>query len=230
MDGMTAPARGPLRVLAIDDSPEILSLVQRGLSRHGIEVCTAADGESARARFREERPDLVLLDLMLPDVDGLDLYHELQDGDGVPVIMLTARDTVRDRVVGLRAGADDYVVKPFAIEELVARIEAVLRRRAAPPAEQRYEDLRIDTQSHQVFRGEREIELTPTEFRILDALARHPGRVVTRAALAAGLWDQSQDVDDNLLDSHVANLRRKLETGGGRRLVQTVRGIGFVLR
>jgi two-component system response regulator MprA len=144
--------------------------------------------------------------------------------------MLTSRDELSDRVEGLRAGADDYVVKPFAMEELVARIEAVLRRRPATPDVISYDDLDIDIDGHLVRRGGHEIALTPKEFALLETMARHPNRVFTRESLAATLWPDSDSVDDNLLDVHATNLRQKLEAGGGRRLIQTVRGIGFVLR
>jgi two-component system response regulator MprA len=228
---MTAPAdRRSIRVLVIDDSPEILSIVQRGLQRRGYEVTAAADGESALKAFTRELPDLVVLDLLLPDMDGIDLCYQLQELAEVPVIMLTSRDGVSDRVEGLRAGADDYVVKPFAMEELAARIEAVLRRRPVSPAQIVYEDIVIDVEGHQVVRGGKLIPLTPKEFALLEVMARKPGRVFTRETLMAMLWPASESVDDNLLDAHATNLRQKLEMAGGRRLIQTVRGIGFVLR
>lgn len=228
---MTASAdRRSTRVLVIDDSPDILSIVQRGLQRRGYEVITASDGESALRAFAREIPDLVILDLLLPDIDGIDLCYQLQELAEVPVIMLTSRDGVSDRVEGLRAGADDYVVKPLAMEELAARIEAVLRRRPASPAQVVYEDLVIDIEGHQVSRGGRVIPLTPKEFSLLEVMARKPGRVFTRETLMAILWPANESVDDNLLDAHATNLRQKLEVGGGRRLIQTVRGIGFVLR
>jgi two-component system response regulator MprA len=144
--------------------------------------------------------------------------------------MLTSRDGVSDRVEGLRAGADDYVVKPFAMEELAARIEAVLRRRPATPATIVYEDLVMDVEGHLVERGGEVIPLTPKEFLLLELMARKPNRVFTRETLMALLWPANESVDDNLLDAHATNLRQKLEANGGRRIIQTVRGIGFVLR
>jgi DNA-binding response OmpR family regulator len=225
-----ATDRRTIRILVVDDSPEILSIVQRGLQRRGYEVLTAADGESALKAFSREIPDLVVLDLLLPDTDGIDLCYQLQEIAEIPVIMLTSRDGVSDRVEGLRAGADDYLIKPFAMEELAARIEAVLRRRPATPANIAYEDLLIDIDGHLVQRDNRVIPLTPKEFLLLELMARKPNRVFTRETLMALLWPSNESVDDNLLDAHATNLRQKLEANGGRRLIQTVRGIGFVLR
>jgi two-component system response regulator MprA len=216
--------------MVVDDSPEILSIVQRGLQRRGYEVVACSDGESALRAISRELPDLVILDLLLPDIDGIDLCYQMQEVAEVPVIMLTSRDGVSDRVEGLRAGADDYVVKPFAMEELAARIEAVLRRRPATPATISYDDLTMDIEGHRVLRAGEVIPLTPKEFTLLEVMARKPNRVFTRETLMALLWPASETVDDNLLDAHATNLRQKLEANGGRRLIQTVRGIGFVLR
>lgn len=228
---MTAPAdRRAVRIMVVDDSPDILSIVQRGLQRRGYEVVACADGDSALKAFSREIPDLVVLDLLLPDADGIDLCYQLQEMAAVPVIMLTSRDGVSDRVEGLRAGADDYLVKPFAMEELIARIEAVLRRRPASPNMILYEDMVLDVDAHTVTRQGATVPLTPKEFLLLEVMARKPNRVFTRETLMSLLWPGSEWVDDNLLDAHATNLRQKLEAGGGRRLVQTVRGIGFVLR
>lgn len=219
-----------VRILAVDDNRDILSVLQRGLQRRGYEVIACGDGESALRAFAREKPDLVILDLLLPDADGIDLCYEMQEESDVPVIMLTSRDGLSDRVEGLRAGADDYVVKPFAMEELVARIEAVLRRRPATPDVITYEDLDIDIDGHLVRREGQEVPLTPKEFTLLEIMARRPNRVFTRETLISLLWPANESVDDNLLDVHATNLRQKLEASGGRRLIQTVRGIGFVLR
>jgi len=219
-----------VRILAVDDNRDILSVLQRGLQRRGYEVIACADGESALRAFAREKPDLVVLDLLLPDADGIDLCYEMQEASEVPVIMLTSRDSLNDRVEGLRAGADDYVVKPFAMEELVARIEAVLRRRPATPDVISYEDLDIDIDAHLVRRNGDEVALTPKEFALLEIMARRPNRVFTRETLISLLWPANESVEDNLLDVHATNLRQKLEAAGGRRLIQTVRGIGFVLR
>ena len=218
------------KVMVVDDSPEILSIVQRGLQRRGYDVVACADGESAMRAFSREIPDLAILDLLLPDADGIDLCYQMQEVAEVPVIMLTSRDTVSDRVEGLRAGADDYIVKPFAMEELIARVEAVLRRRPSTPAVITFEDLDVDIEAHRVMRDGKEVPLTPKEFALLEILARRPNRVFTRESLISLLWPAGESVDDNLLDAHATNLRQKLEGFGGRRLIQTVRGIGFVLR
>lgn len=218
------------RLLVVEDSPEILSVLTRGLQRRGYEVAACADGESALQAFTRERPDLVILDLLLPDMDGIDLCYRFQETGDTPIIMLTSRDSVSDRVEGLRAGADDYVVKPFAMEELVARVAAVLRRLPAAPGHILYDDLVMDVDGHQAIRAGVPIPLTPKEFQLLEALVRRPRRVFTREILMSLLWPSSDFVDDNLLDAHVANLRQKLEANGGRRLLQTVRGVGFVLR
>ncbi len=225
-----SPDRRSIRILCVDDSPEILAIVQRGLQRRGYEVIACADGESALRAFAREMPELVVLDLLLPDVDGIDLCYQLQEIAEVPVIMLTSRDGVSDRVEGLRAGADDYVVKPFAMEELAARIEAVLRRRPATPSVITYDDLVLDIEGHQVLRAGEVIALTPKEFTLLEMMARKPNRVFTRETITSLLWPGNEFVDDNLLDAHATNLRQKLDAIGGRRLIQTVRGIGFVLR
>lgn len=218
------------RLLVVDDSPEILSVLRRGLERRGFEVVGCGDGRTALQSFRNAPPDLVVLDLRLPDIDGIELCMRFREIENVPVIMLTARDAVADRVQGLRAGADDYVVKPFDLDELVARIEAVLRRRPPGTRELAYEDLRIDLDRRRVLRGTREVPLTRTEFDILEVLTRRADRVVSRDSLASAVWPDAAFADDSALDTHVTNLRRKLEAGGERRIVQTVRGIGFTLR
>jgi two-component system response regulator MprA len=218
------------RILVVEDSPDILSVLTRGLQRRGYDVAACPDGESALQAFARERPDLVVLDLLLPDIDGIDLCYRFQESTDTPIIMLTSRDSVSDRVEGLRAGADDYVVKPFAMEELIARIEAVLRRLPASPGQIVYEDLVVDVDGHQVLRGGQPIQLTPKEFQLLELLLHRPKRVFTREILMSHLWPSTEYVDDNLLDAHVANLRQKLEVNGGRRLLQTIRGVGFVLR
>lgn len=218
------------RLLVVDDSVEILSLLRRGLQRHGYEVVGCGDGRTALEAFRHDTPDLVILDLRLPDIDGMDLCARFQEIERVPVIMLTARDAVADRVQGLRVGADDYVVKPFDLDELAARVEAVLRRRPPGTRELSHDDLRIDLDRRSVHRGAREVALTRTEFDILEVLTRRADRVVSRDGLASAVWPDLGIADDSALDSHVTNLRRKLESGGERRIVQTVRGIGFTLR
>jgi DNA-binding response OmpR family regulator len=227
---MTSPGRAQRRLLVVEDNPEILLNVRMGLQRAGFEVVTAADGRTALSAFASARPDLIVLDLLLPDIEGIDLCYRFREMDGPPIIMLTSLDSVSDRVEGLRAGADDYLVKPFAMAELVARIEAVLRRSAPDPSRIAYQDLEIDLDAHEVTRGGDPVPLTPTEFDLLVFLAQRTNRVVTRQIIASAIWPLEEEVDDNLLDAHMANLRHKLEAGNKSRIIQTVRGIGFVLR
>lgn len=224
------PHPTPRRILVVEDNPEILLNVRLGLQRSGFDVTTAGDGRAALSSFAAARPDLVVLDLLLPDMEGIDLCYRFREMEGPPIIMLTSLDSVSDRVEGLRAGADDYLVKPFAMAELVARIEAVLRRSGSNSSQIEYEDLVIDLDAHEVWRSGDAVNLTPTEFDLLVFLARRTNRVVTRQIISSALWPLDDDIDDNLLDAHLANLRQKLEAHGGRRIIQTVRGIGFVLR
>lgn len=228
---MTSPGRPPQRrILVVEDNHEILLNVRMGLQRAGFDVVTAPDGRSALAQFSATRPDLIVLDLLLPDIDGIDLCYRFREMEGPPIIMLTSLDSVTDRIEGLRAGADDYLVKPFAMAELVARIEAVLRRSAPNSPRIEYLDLTVDLDAHEVRRDGQPVNLTPTEFELLVFLARRINRVVTRQVISSAIWPLEDGVDDNLLDAHMANLRQKLEIGGRPRIIQTVRGIGFVMR
>lgn len=217
-------------VLIADDEPKIVRLVAGYLEREGHRTLHAGTGRQAVELFRAHRPDLAVLDVMMPDLDGIEAARAMLRESDIPIIFLTARAGEADRVAGLELGADDYVVKPFAMEELAARIEAVLRRRPATPATITYEDLTVDVEGHRVMRAGEPIPLTPKEFLLLELMARKPNRVFTRETLMALLWPSNESVDDNLLDAHATNLRQKLEASGGRRLIQTVRGIGFVLR
>ncbi|MEO8539897.1 MAG: response regulator transcription factor [bacterium] len=226
---MTNP-RGQRRLLVVEDNTEILLNVRLGLQRAGYDVMTAGDGRTALTAFASARPDLIVLDLLLPDIEGIDLCYRFREMDGPPIIMLTSLDSVSDRVEGLRAGADDYLVKPFAMAELIARIEAVLRRSAPDASRIAYKDLEIDLDAHEVSRDGEPIPLTPTEFDLLVFLARRTNRVVTRQIISSAIWPLDEEVDGNLLDAHMANLRHKLEAGDRPRIIQTVRGIGFVLR
>ncbi|MBX7110461.1 MAG: response regulator transcription factor [Dehalococcoidia bacterium] len=220
----------PTRILIVDDNPELLSLLKRALLQEGYEVVACPDGESALAAVSAQLPDLIVLDLLLPDVDGLDLCFMIQEISDAPILMLTSRDTVDDRVEGFRVGAADYVIKPFAMRELLARIEALVRRRPAGARRIEYKDLVVDFDSRRVTRGEAEVALTPKEFQLLIAVARNPDRVVTRESLFTALWPDADTIDENLLDAHMTKLRQKLENNGQPRLIQTVRGVGFVLR
>ncbi len=224
---MTVP-----RILAVDDDPKILSLMRRGLAFAGYAVDLAEDGEQALAIVRDRPPDLVVLDVMLPGMDGLEVCRRLRAGEpGLPVLMLTARDRVPDRVAGLDAGADDYLVKPFAFDELLARIRALLRR--ARPLESdvlRFADLTLDPATREVARGDRSIELTAREFDLLDYFLRHPRQVLTRDQIFMAVWGSDFLGSSNVIDVAVMRLREKLEAGGEPRLIQAVRGVGYTLR
>jgi two-component system, OmpR family, response regulator MprA len=221
------------RVLVVEDDGAVRRALERALPLHGFSVTSAPDGLTALAVLAAERPDVVVLDVGLPGPDGLTTAARLRaDGDDVPILFLTARDAVADRVAGLDAGGDDYLVKPFALEELVARLRALLRRTradSAPTTVLRLGDVVLDVQAHRATRGGRDLALTPTEFRLLELLLVAPGRVRTRGAITDALWEDVE-VGGNALDQHVTSLRRKLEAGGATRLVHTVRSVGLVAR
>jgi DNA-binding response OmpR family regulator len=219
-------------VLVVDDDASIREALERALRLEGFAVSSRPDGESAIATVDETAPDVLVLDVMMPGISGVEVIRRLRaDGHDLPICVLSARDEVADRVAGLRAGADDYLVKPFELEELVARLQALLRRRpdrAAVPLE--VGDLRIDPARRLVRRGERDVELTNREFELLETLARHAGMVLSRRQLLEEVWGYTFEVDGNVVDQFVSYLRRKLESGGEPRVIHTVRGVGFVLR
>ncbi len=221
-------------ILIVDDESRVTSALRRVLAYEGYQVSTASSGESALALARSHPPDLVILDLMLPGMDGLEVCRRLRRaGDGVAVLMLTARDTVADRVMGLETGADDYLVKPFALEELLARVKAVLRRRQPSDVSRevlRFEDLELDTATRQARRAERTIELSTTEYELLALFLRNPRIVLTRGVLMDRIWGSDFEGGPNVLEVYIGHLRNKLEMCGERRLIQTVRGAGYVLR
>jgi two-component system response regulator MprA len=234
-------------VLVVEDDPAVRASLERSLEFEGYSVLSVDDGAAGLAAVGEHRPDAVLLDLGLPGLGGLEVCRRLRaEGDGTPILMLTARDSTPDLVTGLDAGADDYLPKPFALEELLARLRAMLRR-AAPPATAApdaagepggprapgvltFADLHLDQASREVTRGGREVALTRTEFDLLELFLRHPRQVLTRARLLAEVWNFGFDPGSNILEVYVGYLRRKLEQGGEARLVHTVRGIGYVLK
>lgn len=229
------------RVLVVEDEPSISGFVRRGLIFEGFEVDVVADGHEALASLRDQQPDVLVLDLNLPGIDGIDMTRRIRaaeaaDGtDHLPILMLTARDSVADRVAGLDAGADDYLVKPFDFDELVARVRALLRRaRPAPRTAQNevleFEDIRLDLTSHILTRGDDQIEATPREFDLLELFMRHPNQVLTRSTLMQRVWGEDFFGESNVLEVVIGNLRRSLEAGGRPRVIQTVRGIGYVLR
>jgi two-component system response regulator MprA len=234
--------RKSVRILLVEDEPSISGFVRRGLHFEGYEVDVVPDGPGALRKLRDSPPDLLVLDVMVPGIDGMEIARRLRAAEtaeqapAMPILMLTARDAVADRVSGLRAGADDYLVKPFDFDELLARIEALLRRAAVPaePAVGRetlsYADLTLDLSGRIARRGERDIHLTAREFDLLTLFLRHPEQVLPRATIMTRIWGDDFFGDSNVLEVFIANLRRALEAGGERRLLQTVRGVGYVLR
>jgi two-component system response regulator MprA len=220
-------------VLVVDDEPAVREALRRALELEGYRVGLAEDGADALAQIAADEPDAVVLDVLMPVVDGLTACRRLrQQGSRVPVLMLTARDSVGDRVAGLDAGADDYLVKPFALEELLARIRALLRRgdAAARDGVLRFADLSLDPATREVKRGERSIELTRTEFHLLELFLRNPRQVLTRSLIFERVWGYDFGPTSNSLDVYVGYLRRKTEAGGEPRLIHTVRGVGYALR
>ena len=227
---MNAPSRDP-RVLVVEDDEEIAQVLQRSLRLDGYEVRLAADGEAALDTAAAYHPDLVILDLGLPRLDGMEVARRLRAADDVPILMLTARDALESRVEGLDAGADDYLVKPFERQELLARLRALLRRR--PPrgsASVVVGDLSLNPDTHEVRRSERPVELTQREFELLEYLMRNERIVVPRQRLLEEVWGYDPFATTNTIEVFVSNLRRKLEAGGEVRLLHTIRGAGYVLR
>jgi len=219
------------RVLVVEDDDEIALVVQRALRMEGYDVRVAADGEAALDEAARFHPDLVVLDLGLPKLDGMEVAKRLRGADDVPILMLTARDALESRVEGLDAGADDYLVKPFERQELLARLRALLRRR--PPRGSRsyvVADLTLNPDTHEVRRAERQVELTQREFELLEYLMRNERIVVPRQRLLEEVWGYDPFATTNTIEVFVSNLRRKLESGGEARLLHTIRGAGYVLR
>jgi two-component system response regulator MprA len=222
---------GPI-ILVVDDDPEILRLMDRGLSYSGYAIDRATSGEQALALAREHPPDLVILDVMLPSLDGLEVCRRLRaTRPTLPILMLTAKGRIPDRVAGLDAGADDYLIKPFALDELQARIRALLRRaRGGAEEPSRFADLTLDPATREVRRADRRIELTIKEHELLELFLRHPRQVLSRDTIFNRVWDSDYLGGSNLIDVHVMRLRDKLEAAGEPRLIHTVRGIGYTLR
>jgi two-component system, OmpR family, response regulator MprA len=227
---MSVTGRDP-RVLVVEDDEEIAQVLQRSLRLEGYEVRVAGDGEAALDQSAAFNPDLVILDLGLPKLDGMEVARRLRSADDVPILMLTARDALESRVEGLDAGADDYLVKPFERQELLARLRALLRRR--PPrgsASVIVGDLALNPDTHEVSRGGRDIDLTQREFELLEYLMRNERIVVPRQRLLEEVWGYDPFATTNTIEVFVSNLRRKLESGGEARLLHTIRGAGYVLR
>lgn len=227
----------PQRILVVDDDAKIASFLRRSLVLEGYEVSVANSGADGLRVIAEQSPDLMILDIMMPGVDGIEVCRRVRAaGETLPILMLTARDSTADRVRGLDTGADDYLVKPFALEELLARVRALLRRNAAAQAAPErgnrlsYADLTLDTASREAFRGERPIELTAKEYELLALFMANPRQVLTRDMLMEKVWGYDYSGESNVLEVYVGYLRQKLEAGGEPRLIQTVRGVGYVLK
>jgi two-component system response regulator MprA len=223
------------RILIIEDEERILDFIRRGLNYEGYQVETAIDGSQGLVLAYDTSPDLVILDWMLPEVepglDGLEVCRRLRDVGDVPILMLTAKESVEDRVRGLDAGADDYLVKPFALNELLARVRALLRRSGLEgPEVMTFADLRLDIGTHQAFRGERSIELTAKEYELLELFLHHPRQVLTRDVIFDRVWGYDFGGESNIIEVYIRYLRQKLEQGEEPRLLHTVRGVGYVLR
>ncbi len=219
-------------ILVVEDDRRIRDLLRRGLIFEGYTVELAEDGETALRLTRENEPDAVILDLMLPGMDGLEGCRRLRNASSVPILMLTARDTVPDRVTGLDAGADDYMVKPFAFDELLARLRALFRRHRVEVATDavRYADVTLNPRTRQVFRDKEEIQLTAKEFDLLELFMRHPNQVLTRELIYEHIWNYDFGGESNIIEVYVRYLRTKLEGSGRSRLIQTIRGVGYAMR
>jgi two-component system response regulator MprA len=222
------------RILVVDDEPAVQSALFRALTLERYDVARAADGQEALERLGSTPYEAIILDVAMPRIDGIEVCRRLRDGgDRTPVLMLTARGEVDDRVAGLDAGADDYLVKPFALRELLARVRALLRRAGEddePEEILAFEDLRLDMRAHEAWRGERLLSLTRTEFLLLELFLRHPRQVLTRSAIFENVWGYDFGSSSNSLGVYMGYLRRKTEVGEEPRLLHTVRGVGYVLR
>jgi two-component system response regulator MprA len=220
-----------MRILVVDDDPEIVSFLKRGLTFEGYTVDTAGDGTEALAKVREREPDMVILDVMMPGIDGIEVARRLRKASGIPILMLTAKGTVADRVAGLDSGADDYLVKPFAFDELLARMRSLLRRSQPIEGEVlRFMDLSLNTVTREVMRGNDAIELTAQEFNLLELFLRHPRQVLKRDMIYEKVWGYDFGGESNVIEVYMRYLRSKLEAGGQPRLIHTVRGVGYVLK
>jgi two-component system, OmpR family, response regulator MprA len=221
-------------ILIADDDPKLLKMVRRTLVYEGFEVITATDGRETLAQVQSKAPHLLILDWLMPELDGLEILTRLRaDQNHIPILMLTARDAVEDRVAGLNRGADDYLVKPFAPSELLARLRALLRRFEMITSQKEvlsYTDLYLDSKTRETRRGNRHFELTPKEFELLQCLLAHPRQVLVRDRILEEVWGYDFGGEDNILEVYIGYLRKKTEAGGEPRLIHTVRGVGYVLR
>lgn len=219
------------KILVVEDEERIRNFLHRGLSLDGYTVESAADGQTGLHVAQEFNPDLVMLDVMLPGIDGLEVCRRLRESSNVPVLMLTAKESIEDRVAGLDAGADDYLIKPFALDELLARVRALLRRApAAPPQVYTFGNLELDTGTRQGRRGEFNFDLTIKEYELLELFIMNPRRVLTRDVIYDKVWGYDFGRESNIIEVYVRYLRQKTEQGDMSRLIHTVRGVGYVMR
>jgi DNA-binding response OmpR family regulator len=223
-----------MRILIVEDEEKLALAIKKGLEREGYAVDCVFDGEEAQYRIETgyEDYDLVILDLMLPKKDGITLCKEVREQNiTIPILMLTARDKTEDKILGLDSGADDYLIKPFSFEELLARIRALLRRpRQLVPEILRIKDLMLDTSSRRVFRGDKEIFLTSKEFALLEYLMRNVNQIISREQILAHIWDYDFDSFSNVVDVHIKNLRKKIDAKNGNKILETIRGMGYRLK
>lgn len=221
-----------MRILVVEDQNKVSSFIKKGLEEEGYAVDIAHDGQMGLDMALDPAHDLIILDIQLPKIDGLQILQKLRSrGLSTPVLLLTVRATIEDKVLGLDSGADDYLTKPFAFQELVARVRALLRRRAdTEPAVMQLSDLTLDPARRLVLRGEEKIDLSPKEFSLLDYFMRNPGRVLTRTMIIDHVWDYDFDTDTNVIDVYINYLRKKIDTGRKTKLIHTVRGAGYVLK
>jgi len=224
------------KILVVDDDDKIISMLRRSLAFEGYTVFTADNGQEGLRQVLEQEPDLIVLDVMMPKVDGWEVVRRLREGGAdTPVLMLTAKDEVGDRVKGLDLGADDYLVKPFALEELLARVRVLLRRKAqrteqASSNRVYYEDVVMDLDTREVFRSEKRVDLTTKEFELLHLFLQNPKRVLSRDLIMEKIWGYDYSGESNVLEVYIALIRQKTEEHGGKRLIQTVRGAGYVIK
>jgi two-component system response regulator MprA len=217
------------QILIVEDDIAIRNLLQRGLSLEGYRVDSAGDGENALEKMHDNHPDLVILDLMLPGIDGIEVCRRIRATDKLPIIMLTARETIKDRILGLDSGADDYIIKPFELDELLARVRALLRRTMPDRASELiFTDLTLNAATRQAIRNGRVINLSAKEYELLELLMRHPRQVLTREVIFDRVWGYDFGGESNVLDVYI--LRKKLEFSGEGKLIHTIRGVGYVLR
>lgn len=219
------------RILVVDDDPGIVSFLKRGLIFEGYTVETAADGAQALAKLREMEPDLLIMDVMMPEIDGIEVIKRLRQASDVPILMLTAKGTLADKLAGFDSGADDYLVKPFEFDELLARVKALLKRRHLQEGETlQFSDVTLNTATREVKRGNKNIELTSQEFDLLQLFLRHPRQVLKRDQIHEKVWGYDFEGESNVIEVYVNYLRSKLESEDRPKLIHTVRGVGYVLK